>query len=163
MKERLILRGLLLFGLTATAFLIRRPPTKDWVLVFFLKGVISSFIGMYVVSKKWLKYPVRLAPKSFHSSLLFDYLLFPLACVAYNQTSYRSKFPGMIFQAVLYTTPMTLFEVWLEKNTQLIKYIKWSWFHTFTSLFVTFVSVRAFMEWIRDITSRQAKEKKEMM
>ncbi|OEF97094.1 CBO0543 family protein [Desulfuribacillus alkaliarsenatis] len=127
-----------------------KKPRKDWIIVFFLKGFISSIIALVAVSHKWMEFPRRLLQDIYESSILFDYIVFPALCVWYNQTTYNSKLKGIILQAfVLYSLPMTVLEWWLEKNTNLIKYNKWTWMHTYLSLAITFLFVRGFMAVVR--------------
>ena len=88
--------------------------------------------------------------KYFDSSLLFDYLLFPLLCVFYNRTSEKSNLHSIFLQSFIYTTPMTVLEVILEKKTNLIRYKKnWNWLITYSTLVVTFLFVRGFIVIIR--------------
>ncbi|MBM7660349.1 hypothetical protein JOC85_001116 [Bacillus mesophilus] len=127
-------------------FAFKRERLKEWLLVFFLKGYVSSFIGKLVVKNKHISYPIRFMPKYFNSSILFEYLLFPLLCVFYNRTSLQSKPVSIILQSLLYSTPMTIIEVLLERYTDLIKYKrKWNWVITYVTLVITFLAVRMFM------------------
>ncbi|RBW67319.1 CBO0543 family protein [Bacillus taeanensis] len=149
MREKLILYGLSILGLLCLPFALKRQPRKDWMIVFLLKTLISGFLGNIIAAKKWIEFPIRLFPKAFHSSVLYDNLLFPLLCVYYNQTTYRSKTLGMILQAFLYSAPMTAIEYWVERKTDLIDYKKWTWYYTFFSLAGTFLFVRGTIGWIR--------------
>lgn len=129
---------------------LRKQPIKDWLIIYFLKGYISGFIDSFLVSYHILSYPVRLFPEVFKISILFDMFVFPILCVFYNQTSYRSKLPGIIGQALLYSLPVALFEYWAEEQTNLIEYFRW-WtiYHSYFYLTLTFVFVRAFIAIIR--------------
>lgn len=50
----------------------------------------------------------------------------------------------------LFSVPMGLTELWLEKNTKLVKFSKnWNSFYTISFLSVTFWIVRAFIALIR--------------
>lgn len=146
----------LIFGILSFSFSFLKKPRKDWFIVFFLKGFLSSLIAKVAVSNRWLEFPFRLFPKVYKISIVFDYLIFPLACVWYNQTTYSSKLKGILFQAIfLYSLPMTIFEYWLERNTKLIKYNNWTWFHTLLSLSFTFLFVRGFMGFIRKFSVQE--------
>ncbi|WP_423808705.1 CBO0543 family protein [Pontibacillus yanchengensis] len=127
-----------------------KHPRKDWVLIFFMKCFISSLVDKITVSCGWIEYPVRLFPRFLKISVLFDYLLFPLLCVWFNQTSYTSNMKSILLQAFwIYSLPVTIFETWLERKTDLIRYKRWSWFHSLTSLAATFLLVRGIMGLIR--------------
>ena len=148
--QKKLLRIILGVGLLLIPFAFKREKLKDWLLIFFLKGYISSFLDQIIVKKKQISYPVRFMSKYFDSSLLFDYLLFPLLCVFYNRTSEKSNLHSIFLQSFIYSTPMTVLEVILEKKTNLIRYNKnWNWLITYSTLVVTFLFVRGFIAIIR--------------
>ena len=148
--QKKLLRIILGVGLLLIPFAFKREKLKDWLLIFFLKGYISSFLDQIIVKKKQISYPVRFMSKYFDSSLLFDYLLFPLLCVFYNRTSEKSNLHSIFLQSFIYTTPITVLEVILEKKTNLIRYKKnWNWLITYSTLVVTFLFVRGFIVIIR--------------
>ena len=133
--QKKLLRIVLGVGLLLIPFAFKREKLKDWLLIFFLKGYISSFLDQIIVKKKRISYPVRFMSKYFDSSLLFDYLLFPLLCVFYNRTSEKSNLHSIFLQSFIYSTPMTVLEVILEKKTNLIRYRKnWNWLITYLTL-----------------------------
>jgi hypothetical protein len=148
--QKKLLRIILGVGLLLIPFAFKREKLKDWLLIFFLKGYISSFLDQIIVKKKRVSYPVRFMSKYFDSSILFDYLLFPILCVFYNRTSEKSNIISIFLQSFIYSTPMTVLEVILEKYTNLIKYNKnWNWLITYSALVVTFLFVRGFIAIIR--------------
>ena len=148
--QKKLLRIILGVGLLLIPFAFKREKLKDWLLIFFLKGYISSFLDQIIVKKKHISYPVRFMSKYFDSSILFDYLLFPILCVFYNRTSEKSNLHSIFLQSFIYSTPMTVLEVILEKKTNLIRYNKnWNWLITYSTLVVTFLFVRGFIAIIR--------------
>ena len=148
--QKKLLRIILGVGLLLIPFAFKREKLKDWLLIFFLKGYISSFLDQIIVKKKHVAYPVRFMSKYFDLSILFDYLLFPLLCVFYNRTSEKSNLHSIFLQSFIYSTPMTVLEVILEKKTNLIRYNKnWNWLITYSTLVVTFLFVRGFIAIIR--------------
>jgi len=150
--QKKLLRIVLGVGLLLIPFAFKREKLKDWLLIFFLKGYISSFLDQIIVKKKHVSYPVRFMSKYFDLSILFDYLLFPILCVFYNQTSEKSNLHSIFLQSFIYSTPMTALEVILEKKTNLIRYNKnWNWLITYSTLVVTFLFVRGFIAIIRKL------------
>lgn len=144
--EKRLLRIFFGIGLLLLPFAFKRVRLKDWLLVFFLKGYLSSFIGTVIVKNKNIKYPIRIFPEYFRISILFDYFLFPLLCVFYNRTSLRTKPILTFIQAFLYSVPITIIEFFLEKYTDLIEYRKsWNWLITYVTLTITFLIVRVFI------------------
>ncbi|HWO95629.1 MAG TPA: CBO0543 family protein [Bacillus sp. (in: firmicutes)] len=143
--EKTILRLLCILGMGALFNLIRKPPMKDWIIVFLLKSYIASILDVLTVKKEYVKYPVNLF-KIFDISLIFSYLLFPLTCVYFNQITDKSRIPDILLKTLCFSFPMAMAENWLEKNTKLIRYQKsWDWRHSFLSMASTFLLVRSLM------------------
>lgn len=149
--ETYMLWSLLLLGIILLVFSLRKPPITQWLLTFLLNAYISVFIGVVVVEHKMLEYPIKFLPDFFDSSLLFEYLLFPVVCVYFYQTTYRSPFLAIIGQAFLYCGTLTAVEVLLEKHTDLIEYHTWTWGYTFGSTLLVMLLIRGVMGWIRKI------------
>ena len=122
---------------------------RDWIVVFLYKSVLDFFWGSSVVEMHLLEYPVRLLPRNFDTSILFELWVFPVLCVLYNQVTRERGLWQIIYYAILFSAGMTAIEYPLELYTDLIKYIKWSWFTTFYTLTLTFLSSRAFIAFYR--------------
>ncbi|MFP5114179.1 CBO0543 family protein [Bacillaceae bacterium C204] len=153
--EKNILRLLFVFGIGTFFNLIRKPPIKDWLLIFLLKSYIATILDNLLVKKGYIKYPVNLF-KTFDISVLFSYLIFPISCIYYNQVTKNSSIFGIIGKCILFTLPSTLVESWLERNTKLVKYKKsWTSLHSFVSIGFTFLIVRALMALIGRTAEKQ--------
>ncbi|MGD6900740.1 CBO0543 family protein [Bacillus infantis] len=147
--EKNTLRFLLVFGLISFINLMRQPPVKDWMLIFLFKGYLSSVIDKLLVRKGYITYPVKLV-KSFDVSFIFDYLLYPIACVYFNQATRTSGVIGILMKALCFSIPMALVEHFFEKRTSLIKFKKgWNSLISFYSLTITFLISRTFIAIIR--------------
>lgn len=122
---------------------------RDWVVVFLFKSLLDITIDAALVKANLLIYPVRLLARFYDISLLFDFWVFPVLCVLYNQvTRERSLWP-IIYYAALFSVGMTLIEYFLELYTGLIEYINWSWYVTFIGLTLTFLASRLFIAFFR--------------
>ncbi|WP_254119667.1 CBO0543 family protein [Bacillus sp. FJAT-29790] len=143
--DRIILWALFIIGIVLIIFGLRKPFIKDWILVFLIKAYFSTFIGNLVVENEMLKYPVRFLSEYFKSSILYEYILLPVVCIYFYQTTYHSRFVNIILQCVLYSAALTITEVILEKYTNLIEYLTWTWIHTFLSTFFIMIFVRTLM------------------
>jgi hypothetical protein len=153
--EKNILRVLFALGIGTFFNLLRKPPIKDWLLIFLMKSYIATILDNLLVKKGYLKYPVNLF-KSFDISVLFSYLIFPISCIYFNQVTRNSGIIGIIFKCILFSAPSTAAESWLEKNTKLIKYKKsWTSLHSFVSLAATFLLVRLLMGAVRKTAEKQ--------
>lgn len=152
--EENTLRALLAIGILAFYRLVRKPPVRDWLLIFFLKSYIASILDNLLVKKGYLKYPVSLF-KTFDVSVIFSYLIFPVVCVYFNQVTRHSGIISILLKSVLFTAPSAAAEHWLERNTKLIKYKKnWTSTHSFVSIGSTFLLVRLVMGIIRKVANK---------
>jgi hypothetical protein len=153
--EITILRSLFVVGIASFFNLIRKPPIKDWVIIFLLKSYIASIFDAIFVKKGYLKYPVNLF-KVFDISVLFSYLIFPVTCIYFNQVTRNSSLIGILAKCLLFSAPSALAEHWLERKTNLIKYKKsWNSFYSFGTIACTFLMVRFLMIIIRKESRRQ--------
>ncbi|MFD1738867.1 CBO0543 family protein [Bacillus salitolerans] len=151
MRELKILRTLTFLGLIFLPIFFKKQPRKEWMLVFLLKAVYSIFFDSFVVKYGQVSYPVRLLPKIFKVNLAFDMVLFPIACVIYNQITYGTKnILNIMLKAFYISVPIIVIEIWIEKNTKLLKYKgNWSWFISFYTLTFSFWIVRLTIGLIR--------------
>lgn len=100
---------------------------SDVVAIFLLfKSVLDFIWGSPVVSLGLLEYPVRLLPKYYDTSILFELWVFPTLCVLYNQVTRTRGLWAIIYYAVLFSAGMTSIEYAIERESDLIKYIKWN-------------------------------------
>ncbi|MBZ5753631.1 hypothetical protein M3184_17670 [Metabacillus litoralis] len=146
--EKIILWSLLIIGIALLFFSLRKPPIKDWILIFLLTSFFSVFLGVLVVEEKMLEYPISFLSKYFSSSLLYEYLLLPVVCIYFYQATYYSRYPSIILKCALYTSVLTIIEVLLERYTDLIEYHTWTWIHTFISIFFLMMFIRILMQLI---------------
>jgi hypothetical protein len=153
--EKRTLQILFISGIIAFINSIRKPPLKDWLLVFLLKGYIASILDTLAVKKGYIKYPKKFF-ELFDISAIFSYLIFPIFCVYFNQVTRKSSILGIIGKSILFSAPSALAEWWLEKNTKLITYKKtWTVTHSFASIAFTFLLVRFLMIIIRKTAEKQ--------
>ncbi|WP_079504613.1 CBO0543 family protein [Mesobacillus jeotgali] len=152
--EQNILRMLIAIGIFAFYRLVRKPPVKDWLLIFFLKSYLASILDTLLVKKGYLKYPVSLF-KTFDISVIFSYLIFPVCCVYFNQVTRNSGIISILLKSLLFSAPSAMAESWLERNTKLIKYKKnWTSIYSFSSIASTFLAVRFVMGGIRKLSNK---------
>jgi len=136
-------------GLLLLIFVVDWRYFRDWIVVFLYNSLLDSFWGTAVVAASLLEFPFRQFPQLYKMSLLFDYWIFPILCVLYNQITRERGLWPIIYYASLFSAGMTAIEYPLELYTNLIKYINWNWFTTFYTLTITFLSSRAFIAFFR--------------
>jgi hypothetical protein len=122
---------------------------RDWIVVFLFKGFLDFIWGSPVVNQKLLDYPVRLFPEYYNTSILFEIWVFPVLCILYNQVTRKQGLWPIIYYALLFSAGITAIEYPIEQHTELINYLKWSWFTTFYTLTITFLLSRAFIAFYR--------------
>lgn len=143
-----MLWSLLTIGIALLLFSLRKPPIKSKIIIFLLTAYISTFLGVLVVEKKMLEYPISFFSNYFSSSLLYEYLLFPVICIYFYQTSCHSNYFGMMLQCTLYSTVLTIIEAVLEKYTDLVEYHTWTWLYTLLSIFLLMMVIRILIQLI---------------
>ncbi|MEQ2529302.1 hypothetical protein EKG37_07345 [Robertmurraya yapensis] len=140
--------------------LLRKPPIKDWLLVYFYNATTNLFIDKILSSFKIVKYPNRILPNLFQTHILFDLLIYPTITVLYNQLTLKGKPIGIIFKVFFFTVPMLLIELWAEKTSKLIEWSsKWKWYHTFLSLTFKSLLTRTFIAFVRKLEERQRRKR----
>ncbi len=153
---------MMVFALGMVPFLLRKPPIKDWLFVFFLDGLSNGFIDQILVRNNLLKYPNRLLPKYFKFHIVFDYILYPTFTIIYNQITIKDSPLKAFIKLFLIVIPLTAIETVAERKTRLIQWgDKWKWYHTF--IFVVFKSsfTRIIIAVVRKISKQQHKNEAE--
>lgn len=149
----LVLNLILLFPI-----IMRKPPIKDWVLVYLFNAVTNNSIDNYLTERGTVKYPVRFLPKRFKTHILFDFLIYPTLTILYNQITMKDKLLTVIFKTFYFTIPMFFIEYWAVRKTDLIKWNKgWKWYHSFISITLKSLITRLVIGLIRFIDERQTK------
>lgn len=136
-------------ALLTLIFIIDWRYFRDWVVIFLFKCVLDCLWGSAAVNTYKLDYPFRQFPQYCDASLLFEYWVFPILCLLYNQITRERGVRPILCYAVLFSAVLTAIEYPLELYTDLIEYLNWSWFTTFYTLTITFLSSRAFIAFYR--------------
>ena len=157
-SQRIFLRILFIVTLGVLPFLLKKPPRRDWIIVFVYNAVTNGILDRMIVKRKTVQYPVRPLPKLFKIHVLFDFLVYPTITIIINQLTYKVK-PLMIFFKLFYIIiPMLFIELWAERKTDLVKWKKgWEWYHTLASLTAKSLLTRLVIAVIRYV-----REKKEV-
>ena len=123
---------LLIIGISLFLNCLRKAQIKDLIMVFLLTSYLSAFLGVLVVEENMLEYSVNLLSYYFSSSILYEYLLLPVVNMYFYQATHSLKYPSIVLKCAVYTSILTVIEVILERNTDLISYHSWTWIHTLT-------------------------------
>ncbi|EGO62206.1 CBO0543 family protein [Acetonema longum] len=118
---------------------------RDWIALFLYQGLLDFIWGSPVVSLKLIEYPVRLLPHYYETSILFELWILPVLCILYNQITRQRGIAAVIGYALAFSAGLTAAEYIIEINTNLIRYIDWSWFTSFYTLTIVFLLSRLFL------------------
>jgi cell division protein FtsW (lipid II flippase) len=116
-------------------------------VAFLFQQFLNWILGLIVVEHRWLEYPVRELQRNY-SSLTFEFIGYPIIAVYLNIYYPKVKKGWARFFFVLaFPTAITVVEIILETQTQLIKYHAWNWYWTFISIWVTLLLSLVFNRW----------------
>lgn len=149
--ERRLLNLLNILCMVSLPYLFKGSKMRENLLVFFLKGVISILLDSYVVGTKKIAYPVRPFSKIFSTNIIYDLLFFPILSVIWVRISYHDKWKTLLLKSMIFSVPMSLCQWWLEKNSRLFEWKKWSAFHTFGSINFTLFLVRGIIGFLKRV------------
>lgn len=156
--EKKLLNLLLTVCIASFPFLFKGSKMRENLLIFFSKGVIATLIDAYVVGKGKLEYPVRPFPKIFKTNIIYDMLFFPILSVIWVKISYNDKFGKILLKSLIFSVPMSAGQWFMEKNTGLFKWKKWTPFHTFASVNFTLFTIRGFVGLLKILDKLKGKQ-----
>lgn len=126
-------------------------PREKWrhahVAIFF-KQFITWVTGLEVVNLGLIEYPVRFFSNANGTSFTFEFLVYPVISAFFNiyYPENKSGLVKFIYYASICSV-MTVLELLLENYTQLLRYIDWTGYLTWFSLFVTLYISRLYYRW----------------
>lgn len=141
---------LLLVYLVAVAFLCFIPKNKIRIAVvaFLFKQIITFFIGLLVVQLGLIEYPVRSFASINRTSFDYEYFIFPATCAVFN--AWYPNRQGILIRLsyyLVFTTVLTIGEIFIEKHTRLIHYIHWDWYISWITILFSFYIVHKLCIW----------------
>ncbi|MFP5109253.1 CBO0543 family protein [Neobacillus sp. C211] len=143
--EKRLLNLLTVVCIASFPFLFKGSKMRENLVIFFSKGVIATLIDAYVVGTKRIEYPVRPLANIFKTNIIYDILFFPILSVLWVKMSYNDNFGKILLKSLLFSVPMSIGQWYMEKNSRLFKWKKWSPFHTFGSVNFTLFTIRGFV------------------
>lgn len=149
MLEQSITLAAILITVVLLIFAVDWRYFRDWIAIFLFKVMIDFLWGSPVAKLNLIEYPVRLLPHYYDTSILFEVWVFPVLCILYNQTTRTKGMGPIIGYAMLYSAAITALEYVLERYTNLITYVSWTWFTSFYTLMITFLLSRSFIAFFR--------------
>jgi len=127
---------------------IPREKRRNAQVAFMFKQFIACLLGLAVANFGLIEYPVRLFPAVNGSSIIFEFLVYPVICALFNvhYPEKKDKIIKFLYYFILCTV-LTVIELILENYTQLIKYIHWTGYFTWSSVLITLYISRLYYRW----------------
>jgi len=147
-KEAIILASVWLLTIILLIIYVPKEKIRHANIIFLFKQSITWLFGLTVVEFKLIQYPYRIFEHAHNTSFSFEFFIFPGICVLFNlyYPVKKNKLKKLIHY-INYCTLITIIEIILERYTDLINYINWSWFWTWITLLVTFYASRKYYLW----------------
>lgn len=147
-NEKYILHFVWAATLISMVFLIPRNKVREAVVAFLFKQAMTWPLGLFIADMGWIQYPIRFFENVNRGSFTFEYFFYPVICAYFMVYFPNDK--RLVTRAAYYfafSTTLTLAELVILHNTDLIIYIRWNAYATWISLFITFYITRKFCLW----------------
>ena len=128
---------------------VPRSRIREAHSFFLFKQLVTWLFGLVVVEKNLIAYPYRLFfKKTLKSSFTFEFFVYPALCSLFN-LYYPEKRSNMVklLYYFFHTGIITVFESFAVKYTDLIKYKKWAWYWSFTTMWISYYISRIYHRW----------------
>ncbi|QOR67849.1 hypothetical protein IM538_06870 [Cytobacillus suaedae] len=129
-------------------FFIPKDFYRKASISFLFMLFVSWFLGILVVEYDLIEYPERFLASVNETSFTFEFFVFPVIGIFFTLYYPAGK---NVYKKVIYTSGFTsaiiIPEIFLEKYTDLIKYVNWTWYLSWISVFATFLLLRLFYMW----------------
>ena len=129
--EYIIVFSLWIISIVVLIFLIPKNKIRQtWAVFMFAQSKLWLF-GLIMVQLKLIKFPVRIFSYASRSAMSYESIFITTIAIIFILYYPIKKSLGMkfIYYAV-FASGLTILEVILEKNTNLVSYINWSWYWT---------------------------------
>ncbi|MFD1040659.1 CBO0543 family protein [Virgibacillus byunsanensis] len=150
---------ILIFAWILTAcllFIIPKDRKRIAIVAFLFKQAITLLFGLAVVEYNLISYPIRFFSDVNRASFTFEYFAYPTICGIFVSfyPYYRTRLYKLGYYAS-FCTVLTIPELLLEKYTDVIEYLHWSWYWTWITLFITLMLSRRFCVWFFNGLSKE--------
>lgn len=127
---------------------IPKGKIREAHVTYLFKLVITWSIGLVVAEYRLIEYPVRLFPYANRASFLFEFFLYPSICALFvvNYSEKKSAFAKFMYY-VYYCSALTIAEVLEERYTDILTYIHWAWYTTWSTFLITFYLSQKYNKW----------------
>lgn len=146
--DKIVLSLVWATGIILLLLLVPKNKLREAQVIFFFKQLMTWPTGLWVVEMGLIKYPNRLFPHASKTSFTFEYFLYPAICILFNlYYPFGKSLWRQFMHYFFFCSTMTAVEVAVEKSTNLITYIHWSWYATWITLLITFFLSHKYYVW----------------
>lgn len=115
---------------------------------FFFMQTLTWVFGGVVVELHLISYPVRFFHHAFRTSFTFEYFVFPAVSALFNiYFPKKGTYINKTLYLVSFPSILTISEVLLEKYTDNIEYMKWSWFWSWLTILLSLYASYKYCQW----------------
>jgi hypothetical protein len=117
-------------------------------VIFTFKQIMTWILGLTVAELRLIEYPVRSFAYANKASFDFEFFAYPAFCVLFvlHYPEGKSTFKQLLYY-FYYCTALTTIESIVEKYTNIIEYINWTWYISYITFFITFFLSHKFYRW----------------
>ena len=148
-REYIIISFAWIITIVSLIKFVPKDKIREAQVAFLFKQIITWVAGLAVVELGLIEYPVRLFfPHANRASFSFEYFIYPAIGAIFNVNYPKNKSSfGQFMYYFYYCTTMTVIEVIIERYTDVLTYIHWTWYITWITLFITFYITRKYYVW----------------
>jgi hypothetical protein len=143
----LIISSIVIMSVLLLALVPRHKILHAHISFLFMQ-IQTWLFGAIAVEARLIEYPVRLMEYAYRISFTYEYFLFPGISVLFNL--YYPNKRGRLYKIAyisFYPTLMTIIEVLLEKYTETVKYIAWTWYLSWITILITLMISYWYYRW----------------
>jgi hypothetical protein len=146
--DRIVLISAWVITILGLILLTPRDKIREAHVLFLFKQALTWVTGLLVVEFRWIEYPVREFQIATATSFSFEYLIYPSVCIVLVlRFPFHKSIWHKIGWFVLFPTTITIVEVLIERYTNLIKYITWTWYWTLLSMLLFDIITLSYYLW----------------
>jgi hypothetical protein len=148
LKERILLIAIWLVSIAVTVLFVSKAKRREAALSFLACQCLTWINSLLRVKFHLLVFPVREFPKATDLLVSTEFFMYPLICAFYYIYDPKSSSVFRRFiHLCIWTTGADLVEVLLEKYTNLITYLHFTWYWTWLDFFVLFIVTNVYCNW----------------
>lgn len=160
-KEKIFLTSSCFISILLLIKFIARDKIRQATIAFLFQQALSWIFGLFAAENQWIRYPYRpFFKKAFKANFVLQYFLYPLFSIFFNL--YYPETRNLLTKALYYflhSSFITGCQLWMAKYTKLIRYLKWTWYYSFLTMWISYYLSHKYYQWLFRIDSKSVKTK----